>query len=158
MMTNNFDKILGKKIDSVLFLGAFKKIDTNTYLIDTTKVTFFNKDISKVLVLTNKDENIDLVYVIFKEKFNTSTYKELIKVYGNDYDVFLNKKLDSSISYSIRKENEFEEEIKQESSILEKGNIHDSNIHNIIWNKDSLSITLFNNYLENRTEIHFKKK
>ncbi|WBX76461.1 hypothetical protein PG911_17840 [Tenacibaculum ovolyticum] len=158
MTENIFENKLGEKIHTISFMGDLKnEIDSNTYIINTPRIKFLDKRIKTIIISTESDKTIKQFYLIFNKKLEVSTYEKMKKVYGDSYKVFLNTKIDSISSHSERVQNDFQEEITQESSILKQGNLYDLNINNIIWNKSSFLMILLNNSYEDRTEIYFKK-
>lgn len=157
MKNVQFESILGEEIKNVSYLGVIENnFDEKIHVISEPKVTFLDKKIEQIVITTNVDNIIERVLVLFPEPIDTTFYRDISSSYSSNYDVFVpDKVLSEKISSNEVNNDSFKETIRQTTMTLKKGNIADSDIIYIFWDKKSYVIKLYYNYSKNRIDLYF---
>jgi hypothetical protein len=156
-MTNtNFEILLGKNISEASFMGVVENIgDDNIYTISNPHVQFQGKPIDHIGIVTDENKAIKRIIIFFPQPIEASFYKIISDEYVDNYDIMVVDEVLSEESSSTElTDDSFKETLKQRTMSLKKGSIEDSNINNILWNKDNFLIMLYFNYYKNRCSFY----
>ncbi|WP_346880773.1 hypothetical protein [uncultured Algibacter sp.] len=150
---SKFEDSIGIDFENTLFQKSFYYISD-----EFTKKHFYGMEYNMVDIITNEDQKVQSISVLFRKVIDSQFYNAFIVNYGepDHIQVVLNKK-EIKEDYPKENNNDFTRNAKKYEIELKEGSFNEKPLY-IIWKKDNYEIKAFLRHKQNMSEITFSIK